>query len=247
MARFIDSPVQTVSPSATVRPSVKPHFARGGSAPSSTARRANRYGAKCVTCGGWVNAEEGYLAKTADGRWAAEHILPCPDSDEAWSKRITDETREQFNVLQAAAVAKMTAALDAPPAPKVAPVFPIPDGRYTVSWDDQYKTLRVRTQDETSDFMPGRAIIQHLTGSNNDADYTSFAHVDETGSVRIWKKHQTNGLLREAVKILLDSPQKAAESYAVESGTCSRCGRTLTVPASLNAGLGPECAKMVSW
>lgn len=45
-------------------------------------RRSNRYGAKCVKCGGWVEAEAGYLAKTAAGKWAAEHKA-CPEAPAA--------------------------------------------------------------------------------------------------------------------------------------------------------------------
>ena len=34
-----------------------------------------------------------------------------------------------------------------------------------------------------------------------------------------------------------------AEAYAIGSGKCACCGRTLTVPASVHRGLGPDCAK----
>lgn len=36
-------------------------------------RRPNRYAGKCTECGGWVEAEAGYLTKDAAGKWAAEH------------------------------------------------------------------------------------------------------------------------------------------------------------------------------
>jgi hypothetical protein len=121
--------------------------------------------------------------------------------------------------------------------------FKVPEGRYTIQFEDgSYRTLRVRKQDDTDDFMPGKVLLSYLSGANNDSDYTSFAHV--AGSeVKIWKRHRHNHELIEAVKVLLDSPDRARESYAERSGCCSRCGRTLTVPTSLHAGLGPECAK----
>lgn len=32
----------------------------------------------------------------------------------------------------------------------------------------------------------------------------------------------------------------------LHSGSCGRCGRTLTTPASLASGIGPECAKLIA-
>lgn len=47
---------------------------------STTLHKTNRYAAKCVRCGGQVAAEEGLLARTDDGRWAADHpAAECPD------------------------------------------------------------------------------------------------------------------------------------------------------------------------
>lgn len=42
-------------------------------------RRTNRYAGECVKCGQHVDAEAGYLAKDASGRWAAEHRGSCPE------------------------------------------------------------------------------------------------------------------------------------------------------------------------
>lgn len=46
-------------------------------------RRPNRFGGKCVNCGVYVQAEAGWLTKTAAGKWASEHKsgeCPAPDS-----------------------------------------------------------------------------------------------------------------------------------------------------------------------
>lgn len=41
---------------------------------------------------------------------------------------------------------------------------------------------------------------------------------------------------------------KIPEGYAIQhSGTCCRCGRTLTTPESITLGIGPECIKHVNW
>lgn len=123
--------------------------------------------------------------------------------------------------------------------------FAVAEGRYTIQFENgTYKTLRVRRQDEDADFKPGLLLISFLSGSDNDRDYTSFAHVED-GSTRVWKRYRQNTELVEALKVLIGSPTAAREAYAEQSGCCSRCGRTLTVPTSLHAGLGPECAKRV--
>jgi hypothetical protein len=44
-----------------------------------TTVKRNRYGGKCVRqCGGWIEPEQGLLARTATG-WGAEHDGACPE------------------------------------------------------------------------------------------------------------------------------------------------------------------------
>lgn len=228
MARFVTSPQPIASYDSTRV--VAPHFTRGGGSAAPTTRRSNRYGAKCVTCNGWVNAEEGYLAKTAEGKWAAEHILPCPEGTPLYEGDAGVVTRPRAT------------------APTSQVAFSVPDGRYTIAFENgSHKTLRVRTQDESSDFMPGLPVLQHLTGSDNDSDYTSFGHVDARGEVRIWKKHQDNVSLREAMLVLVGDPKAASQAYALETSCCGVCGRTLSTPESIARGIGPDCADRLGW
>jgi hypothetical protein len=130
-------------------------------------------------------------------------------------------------------------------APEETPAF-VPAGRYTVTFaDGTYRTIRVRVQDADASFMPGLPVLSFLSGANNDSDYTSFAHVKANGEVVIWKRFKGNESLAEAVRVLTRDPKASALAYAEQSGCCARCGRTLTVPASLNMGYGPECARRV--
>lgn len=203
--------------------------ARAEQAPQAPAApdnvRPNRYGGKCVTCGVYVQEGAGILVGNARSGWGVEHkpgecvsaFAEVPVFDAAQNRTPADST------------------------------FAVPDGRYTIIWGDHYKTVRVQHQDEYASFMPGRVILSHLTGSNNDRDYTSFAHVDEQGNVRIWKKFQGIENLREAVKVLMGDPKAASQAYARESGCCGVCNRSLTTPESIEAGIGPECAKKVKW
>ena len=116
-------------------------------------------------------------------------------------------------------------------------------GWYTVVFDndDGYRTIKIELQDEDADFMPGRLILAYLSGHDNENDYTRFGHVDERGHVRVWKKHQDKPFLARAIKVLIGDPEAAAKSYALRSERCYRCDRRLTTPASIEAGIGPDC------
>lgn len=133
------------------------------------------------------------------------------------------------------------------------PVRELVEGRFTVSFaDGSYRTLRVQRQDADDKFMPGRLLISYLSGSDNDNDYTGFAHVTERGTVVIWKKHRENTSLDEAVKVLAGDPKAAAQAYFEQTGECVACGRTISRPdsiedAKINGGLGPDCVKRYSW
>lgn len=197
---------------------VEERIAQSAPAARKPAEFPNKFGAKCLDCGVWVEAGEGRTRKGSTGKWEVRHVAPCPTESES----------------------------DAAPARPTG--WNVPDGRYTVVFPNgDYKTLRTQTQSEFDDFMPGVVLVKFLSGSDNDHDYTSFGHVLPNGSVRIWKKHQANADLRRAVDVLVGDPKAASQAYAQQSDSCSACGRTLTVPASLNAGLGPECAKKVQW
>lgn len=120
------------------------------------------------------------------------------------------------------------------------------DGTYTVVREDGYETIKVRTG--KTGHWEGRKIISYLAGPDNEADYVSFGEL-ERGEVKVWKKYQTETMrskVRAAEFLVRGSSEdvaKAGHQYALVSGRCYKCGRTLTVPASINRGLGPECAK----
>jgi len=96
------------------------------------------------------------------------------------------------------------------------------------------------------------AFVAALTGSDNTRDYSYF------GNIR-------NGLRYEhgrKAKLSADAPSVAAFEWfwrtvvtqqtlpsalrVYHEGRCGRCGRALTVPASIRSGIGPECAKRVA-
>jgi hypothetical protein len=137
---------------------------------------------------------------------------------------------------------------DAPVAPPTdGPVQPfIPNGTYTVVWGSgDRRTIRLGKGFKD---RPETQIASFLSGSDNESDYTGFATV--TGqNVAVWKRFRDGDtLITKALEFVLKKPEDAATygmAYAMESGNCYRCGRTLTVPASIHRGLGPECAKKI--
>lgn len=118
---------------------------------------------------------------------------------------------------------------------------PVWDGIYTYETSEGHRTFRLRTQGAGEDFAPGRQVIAYLSGSDNDSDYTGFGFVESTERgyvVRVWKRFKGNHALVRDASLFLGAPDAA-----LQSAHCFRCHRTLTVPASIHAGLGPECAK----
>lgn len=118
----------------------------------------------------------------------------------------------------------------------------IHDGFYTVVTGNTHRTFRVRTNEPDSNFAPGRQVIGFLSGPDNSSDYINFAFV---GNERIfpWKRFSTGyDHILAAARYLVQGDQEAAgRMYAMQSGNCYRCGRTLTTPESIELGIGPTC------
>jgi len=102
-------------------------------------------------------------------------------------------------------------------------------------------TYRVRESDDGKVFFVGL-----LTGSDNNASY-SYMGILRDGEFRTTAKS----------KITADAPSAKAFRWAYaklgagmlpadlevwHEGRCGKCGRRLTVPESIAAGIGPECA-----
>lgn len=52
---------------------------------------------------------------------------------------------------------------------------------------------------------------------------------------------------KEALAKIAENPAEAAVRYGRETGTCACCGRELTDPTSIEAGIGPVCATRFSF
>lgn len=125
----------------------------------------------------------------------------------------------------------------------------IPAGMYTVVYPDgQYRTMRVKYG---KDSMAGKVLIGYKD-ANATYGWQYFGFLTDSG-VAFWRKFaamQPDDRLyriKRAVNTVLTQPQVCGLAYAQREGRCCRCGLTLTVPASLHAGLGPDCAGKGHW
>jgi len=123
----------------------------------------------------------------------------------------------------------------------------IVDGTYTVILPGgDYRTLKIRTQDQDATFKPGTRLISYLNGPDNWKNYQGFGEVLPGNVLKVWLKHQSATQIIACAHILLSGPEAMVDglmAYGIASGSCGVCGKKLTTPESLERGIGPECAK----
>ena len=92
-----------------------------------------------------------------------------------------------------------------------------------------------------------------LTGEDNTSNYTYLG----TYNPRNFKvyltgksKYKEDSMIVKVVRWAItrvSSGKPVPEGYGIRhDGRCCRCGRLLTTPESIEAGIGPECRKKVS-
>lgn len=124
------------------------------------------------------------------------------------------------------------------------------DGFYTVAFKSieygaGHRTFKVETMAEESNFAPGKTVIYYLFGSDNTKDYRGLGFVID-GKLVLWKKYigdKSLTVIKACADMLITGgvADKAGKMYALESGNCCRCNRTLTDPLSIARGIGPTC------
>ena len=96
--------------------------------------------------------------------------------------------------------------------------------------------------------------VSLLTGSDNESDYTYMGIVRGDGdrfSFMTTKKSRFTMGSTPAVAFnwtfqALIAGRMPTGVEVSHEGRCGRCGRTLTVPSSIAAGIGPECAEKMA-
>ena len=98
--------------------------------------------------------------------------------------------------------------------------------------------------------------VSLLAGPDNSSDYAYLGVLNsETGEVRLTKASKFNEdtlvvrLLRRVTARIWAGEEQAIEDAGFKlhhEGRCCRCGRRLTVPSSIESGIGPECAQIMA-
>lgn len=89
--------------------------------------------------------------------------------------------------------------------------------------------------------------VKVLTGSDNENSYTYLGTIFNGTDYRHGRRSSVSEQAPSATAFawlwshIGDDLSKAVEIH--HAGTCCRCGRKLTVPESIESGIGPECAQ----
>ena len=127
---------------------------------------------------------------------------------------------------------------------------------FTIKNQDTGNRFTFKVKKKEADNGRNLYFVNLLTGPDNDSDYnylgTIFFDSDGKGDFRFTGKsvHMKNTQSYKAFKWLFDMLQAGKElPDKVEfyhEGRCGKCGRTLTVPESIESGYGPECMAMMA-
>lgn len=111
-------------------------------------------------------------------------------------------------------------------------------------------TYRIRIKEEKD--QPPKWFVDLLSGPDNINSYTYMGRMSpETGNVVLTKKSKITEdawsyriLRRCLARIFEDKPKKITDAgfNVHHEGMCGKCGRRLTVPESIETGLGPICS-----
>lgn len=118
---------------------------------------------------------------------------------------------------------------------------------FTIQGEHNRYTFKIDRK-PASDQFPETYFVSMLTGPDNLNDYTYVGLLDiSMGTIKLTRKsaYTANAINVKAFnwtigRIIAGKSIDPAKIYHV--GRCGRCGRALTVPSSIEAGIGPECA-----
>lgn len=121
--------------------------------------------------------------------------------------------------------------------------------------DAEHMTFRVRRVEPTERFPKPAYFVSTLIGPCNETNYIYVGKLDDfTGQVSTtakseqWRDTFRFRLLNRILCRVWGGEHAAFESYGyrlMHCGKCGRCGRKLTVPSSIDSGIGPECARQM--
>ena len=102
-----------------------------------------------------------------------------------------------------------------------------------------YKSPKLRTEHATFSLAPDHGNnAGFIYVKNPDSDY--LGKISATGA--FYPSRDCSDVVKSLVAKVAENALSAAVEYGRKSGVCSCCGRELTDPASIAAGIGPICA-----
>jgi hypothetical protein len=112
------------------------------------------------------------------------------------------------------------------------------------------QTFRVRRYKKADDVF----FVDALAGPDNNADYTALGTIKGyrfTPKSSMTSDHRVQAFTRVyhacGYPDPYGTPLQFPPDWAVyHEGRCGRCARRLTVPSSIEAGIGPECAEQMA-
>lgn len=106
-------------------------------------------------------------------------------------------------------------------------------------------TYKIRRADDGRVFF-----VSWLHGPENESDYAYMGVISQGDESTLRLTHKSRATEQaECVKAFryvlnaIHAPALPEQLELRHEGHCGRCGRTLTVPESIDRGIGPECAK----
>ena len=127
----------------------------------------------------------------------------------------------------------------------------VPENIRTAHGKPHY-TYRIKASKPNAQYPNPTYFVGVLTGPNNTQDYAYIGILDTvTGTVRTTAKSKfgndsfTVKLVNRVLNRVWNNdvePIFNAGFNLHHEGKCGRCGRKLTVPQSIESGIGPECA-----
>ena len=91
--------------------------------------------------------------------------------------------------------------------------------------------------------------VSVMTGPDNELSYSFVGSLFRDGSYRHGKRSKIEETAKPAIaaKWIVERVSRGEDLPDCEvwhAGKCGRCGRKLTVPESIETGIGPDCAKL---
>jgi len=109
-------------------------------------------------------------------------------------------------------------------------------------------TFKVSTPADAEGDYP--RFVAVLTGADNTSDYQYLGQFRVRGDKLVWSHGRKSGIKATAKSAqsiawffnALNADRLPSFLEVLHEGTCCRCGRKLTTPESIEAGIGPVCA-----